>query len=244
MKKRYYLFLSLLITSLLIASCGEKRKLFKEDKQTNTQVDSLTVSNIQAPPTIKVNSGDVLTISITPILKTTEIPFVGVNDFVIGGDGTLTIPKLGNFDVKGKTVDEIQVLIQEKTSDFLENPEVAVILKSYKIQVLGEVAQPGIKDVLGGQSISVVQAIGLAGNITLDSDASGIKIMRREGNNLVSYTIDLTSLDAFNSKVLYLQSGDIVYVPRSASLSLLKATAIINTIAIILNTILLLSRTL
>ena len=68
-------------------------------------------------------------------------------------DGRFTMPLLGDIDVAGKTVAEIQTLITEALSkDFLVNPQVEVRVREYASQfalVLGEVVSPGRRALRG-----------------------------------------------------------------------------------------------
>ena len=68
-------------------------------------------------------------------------------------DGRFTMPLLGEIEVAGKTVAEIQLMITEMLSkDFLVNPQVEVRVKEYASQfalVLGEVINPGRRALRG-----------------------------------------------------------------------------------------------
>jgi polysaccharide export outer membrane protein len=86
--------------------------------------------------------------------------------------------------------------------------------------VLGEVGHPGPVNVPYEQ-VTILEAIGLAGDIPLSGKKTTVRIIRKANGNTEIGTIDLTSKDMFNSKYYYLVQNDIVYVePRKSKLRL------------------------
>ncbi len=89
------------------------------------------------------------------ILEVTVIDQADVSrSTTVQPDGRFTMPLLGDIEVAGKTVAEVQRIITEALSkDFLVNPQVEVRVREYASQfalVLGEVMNPGRRALRGG----------------------------------------------------------------------------------------------
>jgi len=134
-------------------------------------------------------------------------------------DGRFTMPLLGDIEVAGKTVTEVQLMITEKLSkDFLVNPQVEVRVKEYASQfalVLGEVINPGRRALRG--STRLIDILIECGGFR--PSASGeILIQRSEGTFpggeksvrfRLGNTAGMTEKDRSNAE-LVLRNGDVV----------------------------------
>jgi polysaccharide export outer membrane protein len=80
-----------------------------------------------------------------------------------------------------------------------------------KFTVLGEVNKPGTYT-FNEENISVLQALGYAGDLTINGVRNDILIIREENNVKTYAKIDLTSKDWFNSPYYYIKPNDVVYV--------------------------------
>ena len=81
---------------------------------------------------------------------------------------------------------------------------------------MGSVNRPGTYPVLGEQ-ITVLEALGLANDLTIKARRSNILIIRDFNGTKVSTRIDLTQKEALNSPVYYLTQNDVVYVEPNES---------------------------
>ncbi|MEO8358598.1 MAG: polysaccharide biosynthesis/export family protein, partial [Vicinamibacteria bacterium] len=102
----------------------------------------------QAPPSQDyiVGPGDVLEITVLDQADLTR-------STTVQSDGRLSMPLLGDVEVAGKSVAEIQRTIADRLAkDFLVNPQVEVRVREYASQaalVLGEVLNPGRRALRG-----------------------------------------------------------------------------------------------
>ena len=80
-----------------------------------------------------------------------------------------------------------------------------------KISVIGEVARPGQYNITNDR-ISLLDALSLAGDLTIYGVRSDIKVIREENGVRTTATLDLTSQDIYDSPYFYLQQNDVVYV--------------------------------
>ncbi len=112
----------------------------------------------------RVEPGDRLTLS---VLGQPEL----VGEFVIGGEGSLLLPLVGDVAVASLTVQEIQKRLTERLADgYLHQPVVSVrITEMRPVYVLGDVKTPGSYPFRYGAS--VLSTIALAGGFALPEQA-------------------------------------------------------------------------
>lgn len=139
----------------------------------------------------------------------------------ISGDGTATFPLVGTVTIGGKTIGEAIESLRAKYMDgYLVNPQINLTVRAYAKQrftILGQVQKPGAYDMQGNESISLLQAIGLAGGYTRIADPGNITVKRREANGM-------EKVIKFNAKRMakggddasfMLKPGDVVSVGES-----------------------------
>lgn len=134
--------------------------------------------------------------------------------------GTITLPLLGEIPAQGLTVGQLKARIESSLEErYLKNPQVSIFIDQHgsrKVAVLGEVAKPGMYQLLGTRTL--LQILSEAGGLT--DDAGQELYVLRSGNGgaptRTTIRIDdlLTSADpALNLKV---QPGDTITVPEDA----------------------------
>jgi polysaccharide export outer membrane protein len=184
-------------------------------RQTQTPVQpTASPSPTTAPETTAyvVGTGDILEISVLDQPEVSRTTTVQPN-------GRFTMPLLGDIEVAGKTVVEIQKLVTDLLGrDFLLNPKVEVRVREYASQfvlILGEVVSPGRRPLRGNTRLIdlLIEAGGFRGNasgsVTIQRSEgtfpNGEKRLRfRLGNNP-----EMSEADQVNSELL-LKNGDIV----------------------------------
>ncbi|AFQ51313.1 Polysaccharide export lipoprotein Wza [Burkholderia cepacia GG4] len=131
----------------------------------------------------------------------------------VAADGTIFFPFVGRIRVAGKTVAQIREQMASTLSRYVKNPQLDVRVLSFrsqKVQVTGEVKQPGplaVSDV----PLTLVDAISRSGGSTNEADLQRVRLTR-EGK---LYTLDANGvLDRGEVKQnVMLQPGDIINVP-------------------------------
>ncbi|SHE98657.1 polysaccharide export outer membrane protein [Mariniphaga anaerophila] len=134
--------------------------------------------------------------------------------YLVGEDGYISYPQLGNIQVENKTVSEVRDIIQGKVNNYLESASVFVKLVNRNITVLGEVKQPGQKLMVKNQ-LTIFEALGTAGDITDYGNRQTVKLIRElpEGKHIA--LLNLTDPNVINSPYYYVLPHDIVYVEHS-----------------------------
>ena len=206
--------------TLLFSACVPHKKItYFQDLANDT-----TIVNAQTRSISTVLPGDLISISISSLsedanqlfeLKTTsDDPNFASNTYLVREDSTVQIPVLGELVVGGHPTGAVADIVRSSLTPYLKDPTVVVRIVNYRITLVGEVARPGVYPV-PNEKISILEAIGLAGDLTIYGKREGIKIIRRSGDQHQVITMDLTSGDLFSSPDFYLQNNDIIYIEPS-----------------------------
>jgi len=131
--------------------------------------------------------------------------------YLVDHKGDIEYPRIGTLHIEGLTKAELAEIIKSKLSDVLTNPTVNIRFLTYKVIVLGEVANQG-PITIPGERLTIMEAIGMAGGITWNGKRDNIRIIRETNGKREVGIVDLTSKDVFNSPYYNLQQNDIVIV--------------------------------
>lgn len=213
--------LPIFIASLILSSCANKKDiLYYQDLKTNSQDAIKYVAN-----EIQVN--DILYIKIDAIVPDSTKPFninlnsssifnldaFKVQGYLVAQDGTIVFPILGTISVSGKSTLELQELLVTMLKDkgYIKDANVNVRVINSKVTILGEVNKPGTYN-FDEQNISLNQAIGYAGGLTINGVRKDVMLIR-ENNGTRSYIkLDLTSSNWFSSPYYYVKQNDVIIV--------------------------------
>jgi polysaccharide export outer membrane protein len=151
-------------------------------------------------PTVNTNSGTQL------------------NGYLVSDDGFIQFPVLGNIKAAGLTKNELKQFITKSLLDKkqLVDPIVSVRFINFKVTVLGEVKNPTVINV-PNEKISLLEAIGLAGDLTIYAKRDNVLVIREEGESKVIKRLNLNSNELFSSPYYYLKANDVVYAEPNKS---------------------------
>ena len=103
----------------------------------------------------------------------------------VAEDGSIIFPLIGSVKVGGQTVAAATGVIRDRLNErFLVNPQVSLTVLAYAnrhITVLGQVQRPGDYNLREQGSISLLQAIGIAGGFTRLANSANIIVKRNTG---------------------------------------------------------------
>lgn len=134
-----------------------------------------------------------------------------LNSYEVNEQGFITLPVIGNLMVWGLTVDEVKEQIRLKAEEYSKGVVVICRMVTFKINVTGEVNHPGIYTFYQ-PSVNIFDALTTAGDLTYDGNRSKIRVVRKNANEDVVYTLDIRKTSVLNDPHFYLRPGDIVYV--------------------------------
>ena len=221
---------------LLVPSCATKKDILYfqnieevEPKAQTTQYeavikkdDRLTIVVSGADKTVTAPYNLTLGEMTTGYSSSTN-PEQSTLTYLVDPEGNINFPILGVIHVEGMTRNQLVNYLQTEIGKDVKDPIVYVAIKNYKITVLGEVKAPGTYT-MDSEKITILQALGRAGDLNLTAEREGILLIREENGVARHYTIDLKSAELLNSPYFYLQQNDVIYVPASAS-RVMTATA-------------------
>lgn len=240
-------FFSMISMFFLISSCASKKDLIYFQGQAD-----LIHSYEEFTP--KIQPYDMLDIYVMAAdLKATQmVNQLGSNTtassrpnvYTVAEDGSIDFPLLGKVYLGGLTRNQAMDLIKRGLDEYIVDPGVNINFTNFKVSVIGEVARPG-SYTLPNERISILEAIAMAGDLTIQGRRHNIMVIREENNEKKIYTVDLTSMDALNSPVYYLKQNDLVYVePNQAKIqsSVVNYPVFISVAGIIISIVTLITR--
>lgn len=216
---------------IVLSSCGSKKNIvyFQDEPITGESLSQLSNNyNIRYQP------NDILTIDVSAEIPESvaafNLPAVAYNTtnsanaqstvlrqtYLLDADGNIEFPILGTIKLGGLTRAEATALFKEKISEYVKEFIVNIRLINFTVSVLGEVNSPGTYTIQG-ERISLVQALGLAGDLTIYGKRDNIFLIREIDGKKKYAKYDLTSINVVNSPVYYLAQNDVIYVEPNKS---------------------------
>jgi polysaccharide export outer membrane protein len=203
-------------------SCVQYEELlyFRKDiKDPRPPFPSETIQNLTA---LRIQKNDVLSIMVHSFDPIQSAPFnlvqggavAGVSPFtsyIVDENGEIDFPVLGKIALKGLTATEAKNRLVESLKVYLKDPVVNIRFLDFRISVLGEVSSPGTF-VINNDRVTVLEALGMAGDLTPYSNRSNILVIREQNGIRQFGELDIQSSEIFKSEYFYLKQGDIVYI--------------------------------
>lgn len=224
------LLLPLVAISIFFSSCLSNKELTQRSVYFREVTDSLLSTSA---PTYQseIQKGDILYIGVhTANQASAELynqqnfyagssgSVAGANmannpalGYLVNEEGEINFPFIGTMQVAGMSktalTDTLTARIRRDVSDAV----VTIRVMNYKITVLGEVNAPG-SYTIPSERVSVLDVIGLAGDLTIFGKRDNIKVIREFNGKREMGELNLNDGNIFNSPYFYLRQNDIVYV--------------------------------
>lgn len=192
---------------VFLVSINTLRLSWKESKVENS------IFFVKDPPVYPIGSGDRLLVEV-----------YGVEDInkevVVDPQGFVTLPLVERLSVKDMTLNDLQKYLEEKYSEYIQDPQINIQLKEYGsrfVNVLGEVDSP--KRIALKKALRLLDAISEAGGFTAKS--GDIEVQRRDATGSLQKI--LISKDALlsageGSENIYVFDQDTINVLPVASI--------------------------
>ncbi len=208
---------------VFLSSCVSKKTITRFQ---NDSIDQALVSN-DFKTIFKADDLLQITISAKNIesVRPFNIPVVAFNastglavgqplqqNYLIDSKGEIDFPVLGKLKLAGLTREQAIDLFKKKLDpDYVKEPTINILIANFQVTVTGDVFRPGTFTI-PNERITILEAIGLAGDLNISAQRNNVKVIREEGNEKKIYTVDLLSNKTFTSPVYYLQQNDVIYV--------------------------------
>ncbi len=210
-----------LLPVFLVSSCTSSKKVAYFKDVTDASARQV-VRNVEAP----YQPNDILNITISSLNPKFDVEYNKSDNsvtkgYLIDDRGFIQMPKLGNIKAAGLTkrqlTENITGIIVAKNE--ILNPIVEIRHMNFEVTVLGEVANPSVITV-PSENISLIKAIGLAGDLTIYGKRDNILLIREEDGSRITAHLNINSADFLSSPYYYLKPNDVIYVePNKAKIA-------------------------
>ena len=225
MMKNLIYYLILLLTMF---SCKPKENMVYMEKEKNIAESKINQAVFYGA---HIQSGDVLDIKVTAFDENAVRPFnlysmnnstspgqmngqtaqLAPQGYLVDNEGFIYFPVLGKLYIKGMTLAQLRADLEKRLLTYLAEPLVSIKQLNFNITVLGEVKKPG-QYTNPSDKITVLQALGLAGDMTDYGNRTNVKLIREEEGISKTYVIDFTDKNITNAPYYYMQQNDVLYV--------------------------------
>lgn len=219
-----YLLLTVLWIATLASCVNTKKVAYLSDVKDSVRVASkagmepiiqqrdilsISVTSLSVEATIIFNTPNM---SVSPPGGGTSTPSQ-TSGYLVAEDGTIKFPILGILPAAGLTQKQLESNIAKLLTDkkLLFDPIVTSRFLNFRVTVLGEVLHPGVVYVPSEQ-ISILEAIGQAGDLTIYGMRDNVILIRQEGGEKLVKRLNLNSSQILKSPYFYLKSNDVLYV--------------------------------
>lgn len=211
-----------IFVALSITSCSDTKKI----AYFNNATDSMLIASPPAKESV-IQKKDILSISVSSLSTDATLIFNAPNlssssastgaaqtsGYLVSDAGTIKYPILGDLQAQGFSTNQLEnkiaALLAEKK--LLFDPIVTVRVLNFRVTVLGEVSRPGVVNAPNEQ-LSILEAIGQAGDLTIYGLRENVMLIRQEGQNKLVKRLNLNSTDLLKSPYFFLKSNDVIYV--------------------------------
>ncbi|MBP6812950.1 MAG: polysaccharide biosynthesis/export family protein, partial [Saprospiraceae bacterium] len=143
--------------------------------------------------------------------RTKEENNVTGNNYLVDQQGDVSFPNLGKIHLAGLSIEQARDSFKLKIGRYIKEPIVNVRWLNFKFTVLGEVARPATYT-LPERSVTVLEAVGFAGDLTNYGNRENILIIREQDGTREFGRINLRDRAVFSSPYFYLKQNDVIYV--------------------------------
>ena len=169
-------------------------------------------------PDKKLAVGDQVTVE---IVEDREVPV----SKIITATGDLEIAPLERVHVAGKTTKEAAAEIKRKLeAEYYHKATVRLSIDRVnqnatmgKIQIQGEVRQPGVLEIYAGDNLTLNEAILRAGGFLQFANPKKVQVTRRKRNQTQTFEINVQEIQRNGAveRDIQLEDGDRIFVPKT-----------------------------
>lgn len=134
-------------------------------------------------------------------------------------DGRITLQKVGDLFVVGKTPAQVQDTVLSVYRKILKNPEITVFVREFggiNFYVLGSVKVPGSHKY--EKNMTVLQAIATAGGFDRGAHINNIFLIRKQKDGYFyvhRLNLAMKDMQKIMAENIYIEPYDLIYVPKT-----------------------------
>jgi polysaccharide biosynthesis/export protein len=140
----------------------------------------------------------------------------------VSQQGQISLPLLGELNIKGLTIPEIEQRLRQGYDRYIFNPQVGVSVKEFrqKVSIIGAIQRPGVFELTGPKTL--IEMLAVAGGVS-EKAGSQVHIYRQGPKGRDTHIIDLAVLansigliTADNAAMINMQveAGDVINIPE------------------------------
>ncbi len=138
----------------------------------------------------------------------------------ISKSGTVDLPLIGTVQLGGQTVSKATILIRNKLMDgYIRNPQVSITLIEFakrRYTVLGQVQHPGNYEMPQQETVTLLEAISMAGGYTKVADPGKVTVKRIVSGNETVFELNAKAMARDKDvKRFLIEAGDTITVAES-----------------------------
>ena len=209
-------------------SCISKKEiLYLQDIDSNPAMEVISkTTTLQPNDILKIEVGALMPeaalpynkISVNNMQAANNLEVMKLEGYLVSQDKTINFPVLGELSVANKSTADLEIDIKNRleSGGYLLNPSVTVRLLNAKVTILGEVKQPGTFT-FTENNISLLQALGLAGDLTINGDRKDVILIREADGKRSTSHLNLTESAWLNGPYQNIQPNDVLVVNPNAA---------------------------
>ena len=128
----------------------------------------------------------------------------------VESDGFAKLPLFGRIYLAGLTIRQAEMLIEDKFSEFYNNPFVLLEVNNKRVVIFAGSNSSVVN--LANDNTTLFEVLATTGGVPEDGKADRIKIIRGDLKNPLVYIIDLSTLSGMRNANLVMQANDIIYI--------------------------------
>lgn len=156
-------------------------------------------------------------------------------------NGEVKLPTLGNTMLKGMTIREAELYLEEQYSEYYVNPFVMLEITNNRVIVMPGAGGDAQVITLINNNTTVLEALAMAGGVADRGNSSKIKLIRNSEEGRKIYDLDLSRVEGVPDGDIIVQANDIIYVepvPQIAAEALREVTpivALVTSLVVLIN---------
>jgi polysaccharide export outer membrane protein len=206
----------------MLSGCAARRDLV----YFSNMAETATVNKSQDQQVL-IKRGDVVNVTVNSLSPESNNLFYGNKNmgtnprpgsegYKVDRNGNIQLPLIGEIKIEGLTVEDAQTAIASQLIKHVKSPVVDLRLSNFKITVIGEVNKPATF-IINDEQVNVLEALGLAGDMTVYGKRENVLIIRNEDGNKTMTRLNLNKLESMKSPYFTLKQNDIVYIEPDRS---------------------------
>lgn len=131
-------------------------------------------------------------------------------DYLVLSDGTAKLPLLGYVTLDSLTINQAEILLQEKYNDYYKDSYVQLRYLNKRVIILGAGGSTIIP--LQNENMSLLELLAITGGLNQGDKSQNIKIIRGHLSNPEVFQVDLSTIEGMKQSIVSIEPGDVIYV--------------------------------